>query len=163
MDILKEILSYVIIILIVIIIRTFIISPVRVDGASMETTLYNGDILFMEKIVPNYKRFDIIVTTYDNQKLIKRIVGLPGEKVEYKDSKLYINDKEIAEPFTTEPTNDFSLSKLGYDVIPEGHYFIMGDNRNNSVDSRLIGLVKKENLMGRTRLCIYPFNHFGLK
>ena len=76
----KELIPYILIISLVILIRTFIITPVRVDGPSMEDTLENGDILLLQKFNNNYQRFDIVVLNYNNEKLVKRIIGLPGEK-----------------------------------------------------------------------------------
>ena len=86
----KELIPYILIITLVILIRTFIITPVRVDGPSMEDTLENGDILLLQKFNDNYQRFDIVVLNYNNEKLVKRIIGLPGEKVAFIDNKLYI-------------------------------------------------------------------------
>jgi len=94
MKIIKEILPYMFIIIIVIILRTFVVTPAQVIGSSMEPTLYNSEIIILNKIhykLSNIKRFDIVVIKMDNEKaLIKRVIGLPGEKVEYKDNKLYI-------------------------------------------------------------------------
>ena len=94
MKIFKEILPFILIVLIVILIRTYIITPAQVIGSSMEPTLYNSEIIILNKIhykLSNIKRFDIVVIKMDNEKaLIKRVIGLPGEKVEYKDNKLYI-------------------------------------------------------------------------
>ena len=157
MKIIKELLPYAIIILIVVIIRTFIITPVRVDGNSMNSTLKDGEILLLEKFDKNLKRFDIIVLDYNGEKLIKRVIGLPGEKVEYKNNKLYINDKKIDEPFIEEETYDF---KLDY-IIPKDNYFVVGDNRDNSLDSRIIGVISSDSILGKTIFRIFPFNKFG--
>ena len=89
----KELIPYIIIIIVVILIRTFIITPVRVDGDSMNPTLENTNLLLLEKFNKNYKRFDVIVFNHNNTKLVKRIIGLPGDSIEYKTDKLYINGK----------------------------------------------------------------------
>lgn len=162
MNKLKELLPYMIIIIVVILIRTFIITPVRVNGPSMNPNLHNGDILLLEKYSQEYKRFDIVVLKYNKEKLVKRIIGLPGEKVAYIDSKLYIDGKIVEEPFVTEETENFSLRKLGIDVIPEGYYFVVGDNRDDSLDSRYIGLIPKEDIDGKVIFCLFPFKNFGI-
>lgn len=160
MRFLKELLPYLIIIVIVVFIRTFIATPVRVDGSSMVPTLKNNDILILNKLARNYKRFDIVVVRAHNAKLVKRIIGLPGESIEYKDNKLYINGKVIKD-VAPEETDDFSLEELyGMKKIPDGYYFVMGDNRDGSSDSRdyRIGLIKKDNILGKTIIRLWPIN-----
>ena len=156
----KEIIPYISIIIIVVFIRTFIVTPVKVDGVSMENTLKNKEILILNKLDKKYERFDIVVLNYKNEKLIKRIIGLPGEKVDYKNGKLYINDKEIKDKLSN-ITGDFKLINLGKSVIPEDKYFVLGDNRDHSLDSRLIGLVDKSVIEGTTKLRLFPFNKIG--
>ncbi len=161
-NIVKEIIPYVVIILLVVLLRSFVITPVQVEGASMDPTLEDNEILLLKKYDHNFERFDIIVFNYNGSRLIKRVVGLPGDYVEYKDNKLYINDKRVKEDFIgTEKTNDFKLEELGYDKIPEGYYFVMGDNRNNSTDSRVIDLVKEDEIYGSTNLSLFPFSEMG--
>lgn len=163
MKILKELVPYIIIIIAVVLFRTFIATPIRVDGASMEDTLKNGDILFLNKLNNSYERFDIVVIYKNGMKLIKRIIGLPGENIEYKDNELYINDKKI-EDVALIRTGNFTLQELyGIDKIPEGYYFVMGDNRTISKDSRYydIGLIKKSEISGTTSFRLFPFNKIG--
>ena len=138
----KEYLPYVIIIIIIILIRSFIVTLVRVDGNSMVDTLHNGEILVLNKLDRNYKRFDIVVIKYNNERLVKRIIGLPGEQIRYRNNNLYVNGKKIEEKFIKENTENFNLTELGYNKIPKDCYFVVGDNRNNSLDSRYIGLIK---------------------
>ncbi len=156
--ILKEIYPYILIVIIVVLFRTFIATPVRVDGDSMLDTLYNGDILILNKLNKNFKRFDIVVIKVNNTKIIKRIIGLPGETIEYKNNQLYINGEEI-DDIDTSITNDFTLKNK----IPDDNYFVMGDNRGNSMDSRFseVGLIKKENIIGTAKIRIFPFNRIG--
>lgn len=172
LEIIKTILTYVFIILIVIIIRIFFIDPVRVDGTSMDTTLSNGEILILNKIVykkEDIKRFDIIVIKEDdniflkNKKIIKRVIGLPGETIEYKDNVLYINGKEMKDPYPSTKTDDFSIEDIGHEKIPGDTYFVMGDNRSDSLDSRYpsVGVIKKEQIIGRAKFAIWPLNKFG--
>ena len=156
----KEILSYVIIIVIVLLIKHFIVTPIRVNGDSMNNTLKDKDIMILDKISYRFqdiKRFDIVVIKKDKEYLIKRVIGLPGETVEYKNNKLYINNKNVAEKFNHEETTDFILEEK----IPEGYYFVVGDNRPVSNDSRYIGLIKEEDILGKTSFVIFPFNRFG--
>ena len=159
----KEILPYVIIILTVVIIRTFVVTPVRVNGSSMEPNLYNEEVLLLEKYYRSYQRFDVVVLNFNGERLVKRIIGLPGEHVKYIDDKLYINGKVVAEDFVTaSSTLDYDLMNLNYEVVPENHYFVMGDNRDKSIDSRFIGPIAKSEVIGKVRLRIFPFKTFGI-
>ncbi len=156
----KEIYPYIVIIFVVVLFRIFIATPVRVDGASMNSTLMDGDVLILNKLDKTYKRFDIVVINFENTKLIKRIIGLPGESIEYKDNNLYING-ELVNDIETSRTSDFNLKELyNIEKIPDGYYFVMGDNRGNSSDSRdyRIGLIKKKDIVGTTSIRIFPFN-----
>lgn len=158
--ILKELYPYLIIIVVVVLFRTFIATPVRVDGASMNSTLKDGDILILNKLDNSYERFDVVVINVNNSKLIKRVIGLPGENIEFKDNELYIDGKKI-DDIETSRTADFSLEELyEIDEIPEGYYFVMGDNRGNSIDSRdyRVGLVKENDIVGTTSIRLFPFN-----
>lgn len=159
----KELIPYILIVIVVVSIRTFIITPVRVDGASMDPTLKDGEILLLSKISKNYNRFDIIVANKANTKIVKRIIGLPGESIEYRSGVLYINGKRIKDKVSIN-IEDFDLKSLfGLEKIPDDYYFVMGDNRNNSSDSRdvRIGLVKKSEISGKTIFRIWPITKFG--
>ena len=143
----KDLISYIIIILAVVTIRLFIITPVRVQGTSMDTTLKQGEILLLEKFDKNYKRFDIVVINTKNERIIKRIIGMPGESIKIIDGIIYINGEKIEDKYASSQTKDFSLEE----TIPENTYFVLGDNRNNSEDSRSgnIGAVKKGDIAGK--------------
>lgn len=156
-------LAYVIIIGIAILIRTFVVTPVQVDGLSMYSTLDDNEILILKKYDKSFSRFDVIVFKHNKSRLIKRIIGLPGDTLEYKNNKLYINGKYVKEKFLTngQITSDFSLKDYGYEKIPEGYYFVMGDNRTNSIDSRVFGLVSKEEIYGTTNFAVFPLDKFG--
>lgn len=159
----KSLIPYIVIIISVILIRTFIATPVQVDGASMYPTLNDKEILILKKYDKSYDRFDIVVFDYNNVRLIKRIIGLPGDTVSYRNNKLYINGKYVEEPFLKDSieTTDFDITKLGVKEIPKGYYFVLGDNRTNSTDSRIIGLVSEKDIKGTTNFAVFPINDFG--
>jgi len=160
MKILKEFIPYVVIIIVVVLIRTFIATPVLVNGSSMYPTLKNNELLILKKYDSSYKRYDIVVLDYKNEKLIKRVIGLPGETVEYKDGVLYIDGKETEDDFSS-TTSDFKSSELVTGAIPKGYYLVMGDNRKNSIDSRTIGLISEDDINGVTNFSLWPFGTFG--
>ena len=130
----------------------------------MVPTLLDGDIMILDKIgyrINGLKRFDIVVIKYNNEKIIKRVIGLPGDYIEYNDNILYVNGKEIKEEYKRDITNNFSLKDLGYEKIPENKYLVLGDNRSISKDSRIIGLIDKEDIEGYTGIIVFPFKRIG--
>lgn len=155
---LKENIVFLIILTAIIITRIFFFSPIRVNGTSMHPTLQDKEFMILNKISlkQGINRFDIVVVQENNKYIIKRVIGLPGESVMYKDSKLYINGKVIEDNYSKTTTNDFDNVVLG-----ENEYFVMGDNRAVSSDSRIIGPVNIENIKGKTNLIIFPFNKMG--
>ncbi len=157
-NILTELRPYIVIVIVVVLIRSFIVTPGIVNGPSMEPTLYNNDIVVVNKLslLGGINRFEIVVIEYDNDTLIKRVVGLPGETVVYKDNKLFIDDLEVIAEKEFEYTTDFTLT------AGENEYIVLGDNRDVSKDSRVIGPVKKEQIKGKVGLVLYPFKRFGL-
>ena len=161
----KEILPYIIIIIIVVLIRSFIITPIIVSGDSMKPNLHNKEILLERKIGYNstsIKRFDIVVIKNDNEEIIKRITGMPGEHISYKNNKLYVNDKLMETNFNYRDTNDFNLEEIcSCTSIPEGKYLVLGDNRPISKDSRIIGLVDEKDILGKAVYRIWPISKFG--
>lgn len=162
MKIVKEILSYILIIVVVLLVKRFIFSPIRVNGPSMEPTLLDGDIMILNEIgyhINGVKRFDIVVVDYNDELIIKRVIGLPGDSVKYINNELYINDELISEDFTHNTTDNYELKE----IIPEGYYFVVGDNRPVSMDSRKIGLVSEDLIIGKTKTTIFPFSRFGAK
>lgn len=157
--IVKEIIPYIIIIIVVVLIRTFLFTPVVVVGDSMVPTLENKQILLLDKITYKFKeikRFDIVVIDTGKSEIIKRIIGLPGEKVEYKDNLLYING-EVIESIYNFDTQDFTMESITEsELIPEDKYLVLGDNRLVSSDSRIIGLIDKKDILGKTSFSIWP-------
>lgn len=155
---LKENIVFLIILTAIIITRIFIFSPIRVNGTSMYPTLQDKEFMILNKISlkQGINRFDIVVVQENNKYIIKRVIGLPGESVMYKDNKLYINGKAVEDNYSKTTTNDFDNVILG-----ENEYFVMGDNRAVSSDSRIIGPVNIKNIKGKTNLIIFPFNKIG--
>lgn len=171
---LRTILGYILYILVIIgltwMIVTFVGQRTRVSGQSMETTLQDGDNLIVDKLSYRFhdpSRYDIIVFPYkyeENTFYIKRIIGLPGETVQVKDGYTYINGKKLTSDIygrevMDEPGIAEEPIKLGSD-----EYFVLGDNRNHSQDSRdpYVGVLKRSDLMGRAFVRIYPLNKFGV-
>lgn len=160
----KPFLPYIIIIVVVLFIKAFIVTPIKVNGESMHPTLEEGDIMILNKTAYYFnkpKRFDIVVVDMPDEYLIKRVIGLPLEHIEYKDNTLYVDGKKVKENFKHEKTEDFNIKELGSDTVPEGSYLVLGDNRENSLDSRELGFMKEEQLLGRTSLIVLPFNRIG--
>ena len=160
----KTLLPYIIIIVVVLFIKAFIVTPIKVNGESMYPTLEEGDIMILNKTAYYFnkpKRFDIVVVDMPDEYLIKRVIGLPGEQIEYKDNILYVDGKKVKEDFEHGKTDDFNIKELGSDTVPSGYYLVLGDNRGNSLDSRELGFMKEEQLLGRTSLIILPFNRIG--
>lgn len=160
----KDTFKYLIIILIILFIITFIVSITKVVGNSMNPTLKNGEVLILNKIKYKFsdiKREDIVSLKYaDTKYLIKRVIGLPGENIEIINNKLYINGKLYTEEYLSNNLNyqDFRLSDLGFNKIPDNMYLVLGDNREISLDSRKIGLIKKEDIEGKISFRFWPLN-----
>lgn len=154
----------------IVIIPNYVIQRTYVDGPSMQNTLFNGENLLVEKLSYHFDaldRFDIIVFypygRAAGEYFVKRIIGLPGETVQIIGSDIYINGKVLKENYGKDPITYAGTAanpiKLGDD-----EYFVLGDNREISYDSRYeeVGVVSKENIGGRAILRIWPFNRFGL-
>lgn len=162
----KDTYIYIILIILVILLKIYVVAPIRVNGSSMIDTLQDRDIMILDKIsykFNNIERFDIVVVDDMQELIIKRIIGLPGETIEYKDNRLYIDGKYIEENFSHKRTDDFSLNKLDSKKIPDDCYFVLGDNRINSKDSRIIGFINKKQILGKTSFTIFPLERIGNK
>lgn len=150
---------------------TFIGQRTEVDGTSMEATLYDGDNLIVDKITYRFQdpqRFDIIVFPFKYQKntyYIKRIIGLPGETVQIDiQGNIYIDGKILEENYGREVIKPEKIGVASQPIVlGEDEYFVMGDNRNNSTDSRteIVGNIKKRDIVGRVLLRIWPLSRFG--
>ena len=163
--IIKELYPYVIIVVVVILVRNFIITPVIVSGKSMLPNFNDGELLLVRKIGYNektIKRFDVVVIKKDKEEIIKRVIGLPGEHISYKNNKLYVNDKLVQENYTHLNTKDFNLEEIcTFSTIPEGKYLVLGDNRPISKDSRSIGLIDEKDIVGKSVLRLWPITKIG--
>ena len=159
--------------LIAFVVRSFIFEPVYVDGDSMYPTLHHREIMYVSKTsygtsfigipftnIGKYftvggdpERFDVVVVHYaeENYNVVKRVVGLPGDTVELRDGYLYVNGIRYEEKFLHERAR----SNYGPVTVPEGEYFLMGDNRNNSKDSRTVGTVSRNEIVGRVEAVIW--------
>lgn len=158
------------------IIRVFLFTPIVVDGVSMMPTLEDGDRMIVNKIgytIGEPDRFDIVVFHAPEQKdYIKRIIGLPGDEVEYKEDMLFINGEPIDEPYLDkykaeltdgQLTENFTLEeKTLTKVVPDDHIFVLGDNRRKSKDSRHIGVVPIDEVIGSTKIVFWPFKDIGI-
>lgn len=175
-EFIKDFIGYIFAFLIIVMIFTFVVAFHPVAGNSMTPTLAEGDIVMVSKF--SHKLFSlkrneiVIVKSSDEKTYIKRIIGLPGEKVDYLNGVLYIDDKGYKEPFLSDDviTNNFlfedicSKEKCPNGVIPENMYLVLGDNRIDSFDSRdpELGLVPLSNIKGTVLMRIWPVNKIGL-
>ncbi len=151
---------------------TFVGQRTEVEGASMENTLHNGDNLIVDKLSYRFhdpERFDIIVFPFqyqDNTYYIKRIIGLPGETIQIKeDGSIYINGEKFTESYGREVIQPENIGRAEQPIeLGEDEYFVMGDNRNNSSDSRtdVVGNIKREDIIGKAWLRIWPLSDFGV-
>ena len=149
----------------------FLGRPFTVSGASMYPTLHNGDRMVLSK-VGDIHRFDVVILKApdENVEYIKRVIGMPGDTIEMKSGVLYINGKKVEQPFiNTEALakqtvfmDDFTLESLtGESKVPEGKYFVLGDNRGVSKDSRMIGFIDRSAIEGKAVFTIWPFGRIG--
>ena len=171
---LRTILGYILYILVIIgltwMIVTFVGQRPRVSGQSMETTLQDGDNLIVDKISYRFhdpSRYDIIVFPYqyeENVYYIKRIIGLPGETVQVKDGYVYINGEKLESDIYGKEVMQSAGIAAEPITLGDDEYFVLGDNRNNSSDSRdpSVGILKRKDLLGRAWVRIYPFDKVGV-
>lgn len=174
--VMKEMISTLLYLLLVLCLTWLIIQFVgqrtEVDGGSMEPTLYNGDNLIVDKISYRFhdpERFDIIVFPFKYKEktyYIKRIIGLPGETVQIDlQGNIYINGELLAEGYGREVIKPENIGlAMEPVVLGEDEYFVLGDNRNNSSDSRIeaVGNIKREDIIGKAWLRIWPFERIGI-
>lgn len=156
-EFLKDSLKYILTVVIVLVIFLYVISLQQVVGSSMSPKYEDRNVVLLNKI--NYKlfqvkRFDIISFKYNDTKyLIKRVIGLPGETIEYKNNILYVNGKAVSEDFLDD---GIVTSNFEFEVIPDDKYLVLGDNRTDSLDSREIGFISKKDIIGKVAFKLWP-------
>ena len=172
-SILKELMGWLLYIIIIVgaayLIVTFVGQRTQVSGSSMETTLSDGDQLIVDKMsyrFRNPKRYDIIVFPYQyepNTYYIKRIIGLPGETIQIIDGYIYIDGEQLDEHYGNELMNDPGIAAEPV-TLGEDEYFVLGDNRNNSQDSRAVnvGVIHRKDILGRAWIRIWPLDSMGV-
>lgn len=172
-EVISTLVTFAIVFAAVFIIQKFIVQPFVVEGHSMDYTLVEGERLFMWKLA-DIERFDVVVLKAPSnpEKLyIKRVIGVAGDTIEVKDDQLILNGVAMDEPYLAKKqeefpngfTNDFSLEAIiGQSTVPEGHVFVMGDNRQNSLDGRSFGVVPIESIVGEANVSYWPLDKIGL-
>ena len=173
-DVIKELVGWIVSILLIVavsyLIVTFVGQRTQVSGSSMETTLSDGDHLIVDKISYRFRepqRYEIVVFPYRYEKntyYIKRIIGLPGDIVQVKDGYTYINGELLeSDIYGAEVMIEAGTASEPI-TLGEDEYFVLGDNRNHSLDSRdpSVGILKREDLIGRAWVRIYPFDKMGV-
>ncbi|WP_453990557.1 signal peptidase I [Bacillus nitroreducens] len=162
--------------IIVVFLRAFFFTNYIVEGESMMPTLEDGNLLMVNKIgikLGELDRFDIVVFHKNKEEdFVKRVIGLPGDHIEYQDDVLYVNGKAVSEPFLDsfkkelfigQLTGDFTLEEVtGESTVPEDQLFVIGDNRLDSWDSRHFGFVKMDQVVGKVNIKYWPFDKIGI-
>jgi signal peptidase I len=156
--------------LVALVVKTFLFQAFYIPSESMEPTLSPGDRVLVNKLSYHFHpihRGDIVVfkappgeaSDPTIKDLIKRVIGLPGDTIEERDGKVWINDKPLNEPYLAADTPTTSLTKH---VVAPGQYFVLGDNRTNSKDSRFIGAIPESLIVGRAFVRVWPLSSIGL-
>lgn len=172
-EVVNVLFSITIALFLLLVIKDYVAQPFQVEGQSMDLTLKEGNQMLLFKST-SIERFDIIVfpdPMGSGKTYIKRLIGMPGDTIEMKDDILYLNGIALDEPYleslkslseNSPFTENFTLrSIIGFDIIPEGYYFVMGDNRPYSGDSRQFGLVPIETVQGNSTWIYWPLEAFG--
>ena len=163
-EFIKDLIKLILFIVVLLVIMIYVFSVTQVLGNSMSPTLMDDEVLFLNKAQYRFfdiKRGDVVSLEYaDTKFLIKRVIGLPGESLEIKNNQVYINGELLEEEYLEEDLEypDFRLQDIGYETIPDDMYFVLGDNREDSMDSREIGLVSKGKIEGRIFMRFWPLN-----
>lgn len=141
----------------VVLFRNFVIDRVIVEGVSMQKTFNSGDVLWIQKFdSDSFERYDVVIAKVNNKKVIKRIIGLPSETIEIKDGAIYINGVLLDGVYGINAGND-KIYRLAKD-----EYYLLGDNREESVDSRVFGAISIQEICGKAIFRVFPFSGFGL-
>ncbi len=184
-EIMEWILTLVVAVVLALVIRTFVFEFVKVEGESMLDTLNNGEVMLVTKYqyasawlcfpwqsdaekeaAPRYtlfgdpERFDVVICRYPgrgNQDFVKRVIGIPGDTIELVNGVLFVNGYEYDEPYISDAYRAGYINN-GKWTVGEGEYFVMGDHRNNSNDSRYIGAISRDMIIGRVARVIWPLS-----
>ena len=156
--------------LVVVLLLTFVMRMIRVDGSSMMNTLFDGDLVFVTNLLYQPADGDIIVISHGQEypkPIIKRVIATEGQtvKIDYDNNRVIVDGVVIDEPYLHEEMiyNQLDNDQEIPEVIPEGKVFVMGDNRNHSLDSRSqkVGIIDKTDIIGKAQLVWWPFSRFG--
>ena len=156
----KDTFKYIVVAVVVLLLFIFVIGIQQVVGPSMSPTLTADNLVVVNKLIYRFKKIereDIVILSKNDKYMIKRVIGLPGERIEYINNVLYVNGVKYDETFidtNTVHTNDFSVNG----IIPEGKYLVLGDNREDSQDSRDYGLIEKKEIIGKVWFSFWPLN-----
>ncbi len=175
----KDVIWFATVLVVLLVVRIYVAAPIKVQGESMMPTLVDGEKAIAYKL-GSIKQFDVIpLVAPDDPSLnyVKRVIGLPGDTIAYENDQLYVNGNPIAEPYLDEYkqnwkasgenaplTENFTLAELtGYEQVPENMYFVLGDNRRVSKDSRFseVGFIPEENIIGKAKVTIWPPSEWG--
>ena len=144
---------------------TFVAQPVRVQGASMQPRIEDNERILVNKFIYRFhgvERSDVVVFYYPRDpsvSYIKRVIGLPGDRVEIRSGNVYVNGKAIEEPYLLPQFRDrYDMPET---IIERGHYFVMGDHRSSSMDSRSFGSVPEKYIYGKAAFCVWPITKTG--
>ncbi|MFD0587851.1 signal peptidase I [Paenibacillus sp. GCM10027627] len=175
-EIVEWVKALVIAVVLVFFIRQFLFSPFIVDGPSMKPNFETGERLIVNKILytfsePKFGEVVVFDVPEQGRKFIKRVIGVPGDKIRLEGDELYINDKKVEEPYIKEAIaeahargelyndrDNFPNNAVTESVVPEGTIFALGDNRGDSTDSRMIGFVKDDEIVGRADVIFWPLD-----
>ncbi|WP_181349188.1 signal peptidase I [Thalassobacillus sp. CUG 92003] len=151
--------------------RTYLFASYIVDGESMEPTLYDGNLLMVNKLVYDWQSIDsqdiIVFHANEQEDYVKRVIGVPGDHIAYRHDQLYVNGNRVAEPYLDRLrpddgrlfTKNFTLQKVtGESEVPDNHLFVMGDNRRDSLDSRYFGFVSMDEVVGKVDALYWPMS-----
>jgi len=148
-----------------VVIIIFFYQPVKVEGTSMTPLISDQERIFINKFVYRFEpieRGDVVVFWYPldrSKSFIKRVVGLPNDTVEIREGQVYLNGKYLPEPYV--PPESADMNNLSATRIPKGEYFVMGDHRISSNDSRIFGPVPRNYIYGKAVFAYWPVDHFG--
>lgn len=160
-EFIKDMFKYLIVIGVIILIRIYCLTTSEIIGPSMNPNLMDGDIVLVETITPKlnrFNRFDVVVVKYSSPSyIVKRIIGLPNDHIRYQDNNLYVNDELVAQEFAFEGDID-SLDV----IVPANNYYVIGDNRVDSKDSRDFGPIEESDIIGKPIMRIWPIKDLKL-